>query len=82
MIINRELLIKNWPNCGHKCKGVYDCGCKECQGWVMYGREKWDIGVDKILPYLKNETFYIKETGCRLPIELRPTGCLECDCGR
>ena len=78
--MTRDDLIKNWPNCGRECNGIYDCGCQECQGEIMFGAEIFRLGQKKVLSYLKNKTF--NDNGCRLPVELRPTGCLEYTCGR
>lgn len=83
----RQILIDNWPNCGHHCpKGrEFDCGCELCaenNGYFQpgeieqFGQEDQEI----IRSCWRPETGYWGKDGCRLPVRLRPIRCLEYVC--
>ncbi len=79
----REEAIKNWPVCGHKCKGKHGCcnpgSCRANKGYY-HPTERFKIGWDKLVKYWDNITGFWSKTGCRLPLELRSIECLTYKC--
>ena len=86
VILSRDELINNWPNCGLQCpswRGKNKCcdidTCRQQDGF--FTKEELDtLRRENVMKYWQPHGGFLTNEGCALPVELRSLKCLKWDC--